>query len=310
METSLEKRGFQEKNAESREVLETVGRTFLAGYAYAAEARRPDDAKDRLERIPTRFRGFAYEGAAMGFTMVDGLAPLRRDRVDTFLTGIGAPHVYMAYVGIGWGMARLPVFRWPDPSGYDPLLRWLILDGYGFHQAYFHTDRYVHGQADDHRFPWPEQRHQWYVGNSADQGIGRALWFVCGTDVERVATTIDKFPQSRHADLYAGAGLAAAYAGGAEERELRAFWDRAGQYRPQVAQGAAFAAQARVRAGLVVPHNELALQVLCDSTPEAAALVTERLRPPEPVREEAGDTPAYELWRRRVAEDFAARGRC
>jgi len=59
----------------------------------------------------------------------------------------------------------------------------------------------------------------------SDQGIGRAMWFVGGTDVELVATMIDKFPDHRRADLYSGAGLAATYAGGAHEQELRAFWN-------------------------------------------------------------------------------------
>ena len=30
-----------------------------------------------------------------------------------------------------------------DLEGSDPLLGWLAIDGYGFHQAYFHTARYV-----------------------------------------------------------------------------------------------------------------------------------------------------------------------
>lgn len=300
-------RGFHEKSPASRELLETVGRMFLAGYAFAAQARTPADAEEHLEGIPSQFRGFAYEGAAMGFAVRDGL-PLGSSRhVSRFLAGRADEHVYMAYVGIGWAMARLPRFRWPDAAKLDPLLRWLVLDGYGFHQAYFHTRRYVQDQYVDAGFPWPADQQRWYANRAIDQGIGRAMWFIAGTDGQLAATMIDKFAEERRPDLYSGAGLAATYAGGGDEGELRAFWDRAGIYRPQVAQACAFAAEARVRADLVVPHTQVATRVFCDMTPEQAAQVSADVRPDRPVQ---GDLPAFEVWRQRIANQFVSLGRC
>ncbi|MEU0520124.1 DUF1702 family protein [Streptosporangium sp. NPDC006007] len=304
--TKLGTRGFNEKNPVAVKLLETIGETFLTGYAYAAEARSPAEAEARLETIPTRYRGFAYEGAGMGFAVLDAL-PFGGGKVAGFLAGRGDDHVYMVYVGIGWAMARLPRLRWPELSASDPLLRWLVLDGYGFHQAYFRTDRYVRAQFQDPRFPWTADRFQWYANRAVDQGVGRAMWFVGGTDAGLVATMIEKFPESRRADLYAGAGLAAGYAGGADEEELLAFWQRAGRYRPQVAQGCAFAAEARLRAGLVVPHTLAVTRVFCDMTPEQAARISEKARPEQPVQ---GDVPAYEVWRRRIADEFVSLGRC
>lgn len=305
--TRLDVRGFHEKTPEARELLETIGQTFLAGYGFAAQARVPTDAETPLEGVPTRFRGFAYEGAAMAFAVRDGLPFGRSDHTARFLAGRCAAHIYMAYVGIGWAMARLPRFRWPDGASLDPLLRWLVLDGYGFHQAYFHTRRYVHEQYVDPAFPWPNDRQRWYANRAIDQGIGRALWFVGGTDPTWVATMIDDFPEQRRADLYSGAGLAATYAGGVDEEELRAFWYRAGIHRPMVAQAAAFAAEARVRAGLVVPHTRVATQVFCGASPEQAARISGEVRP-EPGVE--GELPAYEVWRQRIANQFVSIGRC
>lgn len=306
-ETLLTERGFHKKTPEAQDLLETVGRRFLEGYAYAVEARSPAAAEKRLEGVPAQFRGFAYEGAAMGFAMLDGL-PLGGDRsVAGFLAGRGDQHIYMVYVGIGWAMARLPRFRWPDVAALDPLLRWLVLDGYGFHQAYFHTDRYVGEQFRDSRLPWPADLSPAYVSRAVDQGIGRALWFVGGTDADLVATLIDKFPESRRPDLYSGAGLAATYAGGADEDELRVLCRRAGPHRHLLAQGAAFAAEARLRAGLLVPHTVAAARVLCGMTPADAARVTHDSRPTGSV---PGDLPAYEVWRQRIAEKFTALGRC
>lgn len=106
--TRLSVRGFHEKNPESRELLETVGLSFVSGFGYAAECRVVSEAVERLERIPERFRGFAYEGAAMAFGVRDALPLGRHDQGRSFLAGGGAPHSYMLHVGAGWAMARVP----------------------------------------------------------------------------------------------------------------------------------------------------------------------------------------------------------
>jgi enediyne biosynthesis protein E3 len=309
-ETSMEKRGFHVKNAASKELLETIGKTFLTGYGYAVEARSATDAEVPLEQVSVQFRGFAYEGAAMGATMLDGMPGTRGNRFSAFVAGRAAQHVYMAYIGVGWAMARLPKFRWSRLHAPDPLLRWLVLDGYGFHQAYFRTDKYVHGHFADPSFSWPADGPRAYANRVIDQGIGRALWFVGGTDPAVVTSMIDKFPQPRRADLYSGAALASCYAGGVDEAELRDFSERAADYRAEVLQGCAFGATARVHAGLVVPHTQLATQVLCGITPEQAAKVCENALPAQvpagPL--EPGELPAYEVWRQRIAAELMSMG--
>jgi hypothetical protein len=321
-ETSLDKRGFHKKSPAAQERLETVGKTFLEGYAYAVEARTPGDAEDRLEQVPGWARGFAYEGAGMGFAMLDGLPFGRSDNVNRFLQRpLGTTYQYLVYVGIGWAMARLPRFRWPKPHTLDPLLVPLVLDGYGFHQAYFRTAKYIDGQYRDPRFPWPGGPHGSYANDAIDAGIGRAGWFIAGTDPERVGDLIGTFPQERRGNLWAGVGLAATYAGGVEESELRAVLRRAGKYQGFLAQGSAFAADARVRAGIIPPHSALATKVFCGTTPEDVARVVTELRP-VPSDEGAGsdlvpprggnkslpDVPAYEVWRQRLANEFGSLG--
>lgn len=300
-ETRADVRGFHVKDEAAREVLETVGKSFLEGFAVAAEAPDPESAGPVLDRLPQRYRGFAFEGAAMALGVLDGLPFGRSDSVRRFLAGPGAPHVYMAYVGIGWAMARLPRWRWSRLAMPDPLLRWLVLDGYGFHQAYFRTAEYVGARREDRELSWPGGGPQGYVQRAIDQGIGRALWFVCGTDVERVADTVAGYPRDRHADLWSGVGLAATYAGGASDEELRRLRRLSGAHHDRLAQGSSFGATARVRAGLVVPHCEAAVQVLCAMTAAEAAEMTEQRRPATP---DTGQLPAYEVWRQRIADQF------
>ncbi|GIG56780.1 enediyne biosynthesis protein [Longispora fulva] len=307
-ETLVSTRGFHDKSPQARGVLETVGASFLAGLSAGAGARHVTDVDTELADLPTRFRGFAYEGAGMGFALVDAVSPGRPWRSAEFLAGSGDPHVYMAYVGIGWAIARLPRMLWgrATAAATDPLLRWLVLDGYGFHQAYFHTHEYVFQRRELTRFPWPGDDRSGYARHAIDQGIGRAMWFVAGTDPALAADLIDDFPAHRHQDLYSGAGLAATYAGGCTEEELRMFLRRSGPHAPFVSQASAFAAQARVRADLLVPHTEMATQVFCRTGAVDAGQVTEDLIPPGP---NASGLPAYEVWRRAVADRFRAGAR-
>jgi enediyne biosynthesis protein E3 len=303
--TSLEVRGFHRKDPASQELLEKIGVVFLGGYADAVEASSVEDARQRLALLPRRFRGFAYEGAGMGYAMLDGLPFGHRHHAADFVAGPAANQIYIVNCGIGWAMARLPRFRWPSADELDPLLRWLVLDGYGFHQAYFHTRRYVHEHYQDPAFPWPRDESRAYANRAMDQGIGRALWFVGCTDVDEVTRLLGRFPRERHADLWAGIGLASTYACGANRDDLARLADIAGEYRPQLAQGSAFAAEARVRAGLVIPQTELATEVLCGTDPETAAQVTIEVRPDHA---DNGPVPTYERWRQDIANELVSLG--
>ncbi|MEJ2885790.1 DUF1702 family protein [Actinomycetospora aeridis] len=301
-ETRLATRGFHVKDAAAKEVLETVGARFLDGFGEAVGTRTVAELEEYLETVPTRFRGFAAEGAAMGLAVLDALPMVRSGRVDTFLGGRGRDHVYMALVGVGWAMARLPRLLWPRPDRFDPLLRWLVLDGYGFHQAYFHTDDWVHGDRRRPVLDWARDDAA-YEGRAIDQGIGRALWFVAGTDARRAADLVDAYPEHRRADLWGGIGLAATYAGGATTEELEHLVTRSGPYRADLAQGSAFAAEARLRAGLEVPHVGAATAVLAGTDPVTAARVCEDTRPVDGAdgAERPGE-PAYETWRRHIGQ--------
>ncbi|MFH9611345.1 DUF1702 family protein [Streptomyces sp. NPDC017448] len=300
-ETTMKVRGFHVKNPESRKRLEEIGETFLQGYAFALQASSAPEAEDLLETVPHDLRGFAYEGAAMGAVVHDAL-PGHSGRLAGLLAGRGRHHDYMIHVGIGWAMARLPRPLWPDIRTTDPLLRWLALDGFGFHQAYFKTPAYVRDPSPPPPLRW-NGGHNHYTAHAIDQGIGRALWFVGGTDPATVAQLIASYAPPRHADLWAGAGLACTYAGGATEEELTLFARQAGEHRWALAQGAAFAAEARTRAALVSEHTHRATRAVCGISVQEASRICNALKP---AAASPNALPAYENWRRDISAHLAS----
>lgn len=297
-ETTFEKRGFQTPGGEKQANLEKVGRIFLQGFGYGMTGSDVAEVAANLETIERSYRGFSYEGCAMALGVRDALRPMRQHWIRDFLAGPGDGHIYMAHIGVGWAMARVPRARWRVIARPDSLLGWLALDGYGFHQAYFRTKEYVDNQV---QADIPLFRPAQYAQRVIDQGIGRALWFVNGSDPSRVATTISGFAPSRRSDLWSGAGLASVYAGGIDAGALDEFGQLAGRYLPDVAQAACFAAKARLRADLVIPHTELAVKTYCKLTVEEAAAVTDRALEGLPV---GGPVPAFEVWRQRIRKHF------
>lgn len=298
-EVTFERRGFAASDAGRQANLEKVGRKFLEGFEYGISGGCLADIESSLETVEPAFRGFSYEGCSMALAVRDGLLPHGRHWVRDLLASRGAAHIYMAYIGVGWAMARLPRLRWRAIEPRDPLLRWLALDGLGFHQAYFRTQQYLTGQKLVRVPGWSTSG---YAHRAVDQGIGRALWFVNGADVERVAGTIEAFGESRRGDLWSGAALASVYAGGAGAGELTDMAKLSGRYRPHAALGAAFAGKARLLAGLVTPGTELGVKVYCDMSVDEAATVTDETRldlPPDD-----GAVPRYEMWRERIRKRF------
>lgn len=293
-EASFARRGFHEHDKKARLHLERIGRTFLHGYHAALDDEEIAALGERLNSIESEFRGFAFEGAAMGLAILDSLMPWRSVRVPSFLDGPASSHPYMIHVGVGWALARLPWRFKRAFSSLDPLLRWLAIDGYGFHEGYFHWRSYVSNLRSPARFSG-------YAARAFDQGLGRSLWFVDGADVNRIPATIAAFPQSRHADLWSGVGLACTYAGGVGRPAIEALCSAAGAYRPQLAQGAAFAAKTRRRAHNPASHTAMACEVLCGLSEERAAEATDiallNLT-------KNGTEPEYEVWRQRIQARF------
>jgi enediyne biosynthesis protein E3 len=291
-EAAFERRGFELPDGRARSVLEGAGRSFVGGY----NAELAGTLTAELGGSPRSQHGFVVEGAAMACGLVDSFTPWRRHRVrELFVRQPG--HLYMIHVGAGWATARLRGSLRRALRRFDGALCFLVADGWGFHQAYFHPRRWASGRR---RYAGNGD----YIARAVDQGIGRALWFVAGADPERAARHVMAFSADRHPDLWSGLGLAATYATGAQGERLSELIDRAGPLAGHLAQGAAFAATARVAAQTqTAACDEAATALTGRTSTELAALCYELAPAPRPRPE----PDAYEGWRSAVRDALAVR---
>lgn len=295
-EVTFLRRGFHISSDERQAHLEQIGTAFLSGYHRALDCRNLVELAECLATVDSEYQGFSYEGAAMGLGLLDHLSLWKSQRWNEFLTGPARSHRYVVHVGLGWVVARLPWLKWtPEKAivGLDPLLKWLVIDGYGFHEGYFHWRKWS-----------PETRRRpqirGYAGNAFDQGLGRCLWFVCGGDVQRAVSFITEFDANRQSDLWSGLGLACAYAGKPTEDDLKFLIKHAAGHLLHFQQGVTFGAEARELAGIPTLHTEQVCRVTCGLSAAEAARITYMALPAETDHSDA--LPSYEKWRSQIRE--------
>lgn len=275
--------------------LETVVRTVTQGCHATFQHRDQRALIAHLNSYDPEIRGFAYEGAGTGLAALDCVLPWG-NRTKTFLDGPGSPYIYAVHIGAGLALARLR--RQPERflDRLDPVMGWMALDGYGFHEGFFAQHRFVTRQVVPAHLSW-------FGCCAFDNGLGRAIWFLTGGRIDQVSAIIATFPETRRPDLWSGIGLACGYTGGVEHSAIVALQQAAGPHATALAVGAAIAANARCRAGSPAPYAELACGVLCGlPITDTSALIEQALRDlPHGAAE-----PAYALWRRRVAALLSA----
>ncbi|MEU7842107.1 DUF1702 family protein [Micromonospora sp. NPDC049114] len=291
--------GFPVTTSATTVHLEAIPQAVVCGFEWGIEGPSVAELERRLALVDPERRGFAYEGATMAYTVLDATAGGSRTR--ELLEGPGRPHYFLACIGIGFAMARLPRVLWrkvlPDLTGipYHPTMSWLAVDGYGFDKAYFDQATWITGQRLPRPYPW--QGHADYFARAFDQGVGRALWFRHAADPAAVAVTVDGFAAARRADLWSGVGLAATFAGGCDTAGFEALRSLAGEYGPHLAQGSVFAAKARTWAGYCPEHTDAAARALTGLSSQAAAELADAAAVDAPA-----DGLAYEEWRRVIRE--------
>lgn len=179
---------------------------FSLGFQQALRA-RPDALSQLLRDEPFQTRGFALEGAAMAVVLLDEADSTHRRRLEALLTGRSVAEKALCAIGVGWASARLGRSLTWLPPGLEQQYRSSVVDGYGFHQGFFHSHRF-----EGRGFPLSKSE----LSASYDVGLGRALWFVYLGRVKAIVSVIDRMPPGRRMELWRGIGAACAFTGSTE----------------------------------------------------------------------------------------------
>jgi hypothetical protein len=294
-EASFRKRKFISADRTRQLALETTGKTFIGGYNAALAADHPEEISRHIHAVTPELRGFTVEGAAMGCAIADAL-PFRSLAFVRHVRMFEREYSYLTHVGAGWALARVPWRQAHILAPLDPVHYWLVFDGVGFHDAYFHHRRVLAG--------WRRRSPCTYAARVHDQGIGRALWFVAGGSVAGAIGLISSFAAARQSDLWSGLGLAMAYAGPTDGNDISAALAAAGAHRDHLAQGVAFACEARAQARHIPAHTELTAKVVSGVSVDELSNLVRRAR--AGLSGGDADTPPYELWRRKVVAAMAS----
>lgn len=287
-------------DTEVRRRLQLSSGVFVSAYNASLETDLTRYLFSELETYDSSFKGFAYEGAGMGMAMLDYTTLGGRSRLLEFAET--APNYSrLAYIGAGLAIAVLNRNIEKSLAPINPMERWWAIDGYGFYKGVFKSNKCITKQAVPRSI-------KGYALRAFDRGIGRALWFLFSGDFDGIVSQIKAFPQERHADIWAGIGVASTYAGGVDANALQAFKSASGSHASYMAVGSSLASSVRYYANNIVTHNNLAASVYCDMSAEDAAKLTIQVQESltidsqEPVYT---PEPVYEAFRESIRSKFS-----
>lgn len=298
---AAERLGFHVAEPETSAALARILATFAAGYnlALGSDSRELVSASLRL-RFDAHHVGFALEGAGMAYALQDLLTPWRPSLLLEFVEGPASDHDYIALVGAGLAVARVPrgLAAWSRRSEeIDPLVSWCAWDGVGFYDGIFRPRRALDPRREAPR-SLPRVARPLY-----DAGLGRCLWWREGADPARIAAKISAFADERRSEMWCGIGIAAAYAGGVDAAVIDRLADAAGEHRADLFSGVPFATRMRQKGANPSPWTDFVTRrwLDCDCDRASLLLVTavDHALAQKPIRErKLGD--AYSQVRRKL----------
>ena len=228
------------------------------------------------ESFEPEFRSIAYEAASMCLGLNDLKANDNFKSFDAFLEAQHKLHDTQIHVGLGWAFAQQQINPEPFLNHFEPMMRYRILDGYGYYEGIFRKRKSILSQQKP-EFTDP------VASGAYDQGLGRSFWYLNNGNIDAAKALLEKFPKERWKDMWRGLGIAIAYVGGCDEVTLHDVLGKAGEYKAQLATGAVMALVSRGKADHVTTDAEAVVD--CWSNKSLAKAVVAGMKPVDNYRQ-------------------------
>ncbi len=275
-EASFVRHDFPGQTSPSRPHLESIIATFISGFNVALDSSDDTELTRQLDAsYPQPFLSFAYEGVGSWLAISDLFRPWSASRLAWFTKNVAPRHNFIAMVGAGFAVARMP-FGSRRLESYqerlDPFTAWCVADGVGFHDGFFHWREYRSGRKPAPGFLHAQNRALF------DAGVGRSFWWVYGADADAIAAAIQRFDAERQPEMWTGVGTALAYAGGFQPGGAPRLLERAARCRVDLLIGVALGANMRQKGGNPAPWTDAACaEIVQRPVAEVSAWVDEEV---------------------------------
>lgn len=275
--------------------IEKIREIFQKNYAISTEQEDLNLLVAQLEKTANDYLSIAYEAASVALAVKDFSNGNTLNHWRFFLEGPAALHAAQVHAGLGWAMAQQRISVSPIIETLDPLMRFRMLDGWGYYDGIFRRRQIVNSQ------PFPQDAENKFM-RGYDQGVGRSIWYMSKGAYAVIPEMVAQFSDSRHADLWRGVGIATAYVGGCDEFILRELFSLSFPYQNQLSVGAALVAKARNSANALTPDVELACEVWCKRSAQEVLSITEKAAPAFAT----DPNDAYLIWLSNIEEEISA----
>ena len=272
------------------EKIASIRTIFQDARLFAETQQEPQALLSYLSAADKPFSVIACEGLSMGMALKD-LDKL--EHWNAFLKQAGNQYELQLYVGLGWALAQESRPPLPFLSAFPPLVRYRVLDGYGYYDGTCRSRHSIRSQKVPEDFTGAAL-------SAYTQGIGRSVWYLNLGDAAKIAAMIAAFSAGRQPGLWRGVGSAATFVGGSDAAMLEALSAAAAQFQPQLAAGAALAVRTRILSGTLTADTEAACYAWCRQTPAEALQATEK------ALERAAGEKAYEQWIEAIDRQYAS----
>lgn len=238
--------------------MELIQSTFREAKEMALVTSDLNMLNNKLLNFPAEFISVGYEGASNGIALKSIEDTNSLTNWNTFYHDYAAAHSAQVHVGLGWAFSELEKDFSSFDIAIDPLMKYRVLDGYGYYEGIFKRRQSIRTQQTPEHFDALSVR-------AYNQGLGRSFWYIAQGEVEKLTRLASLFPDNRLHDLWRGIGIAVAYVGGNGKLSLQEIVNQAGYYQSSFKCGASLLIQSRYKAKTIAQDTTMICELLFDT---------------------------------------------